>query len=129
MVRCLFTSSGSQGSAGGQAPSPLNPCNLDSSESDRAGIAVTGGSSSSPGSLKTVGERRTPPVNPQNPNSRRGRRARSSFRQGRVEMDRVIVGIDVSKDRLDVVVRPSGETFTVERNAAGVEKLVARLCN
>ena len=42
-------------------------------------------------------------------------------------MDRIIVGIDVSKDRLDVVVRPSGETFAVERNAAGVEKLAARL--
>jgi transposase len=42
-------------------------------------------------------------------------------------MDRVIVGIDVSKSRLDVVVRPSGETFAVERNAAGVEKLIARL--
>jgi len=26
-------------------------------------------------------------------------------------MDRSIVGIDVSKDRLDVVVRPSGETL------------------
>jgi len=42
-------------------------------------------------------------------------------------MDRIIVGIDVSKDRLDVVVRPSGETFAVERNAVGLEKLVARL--
>ncbi len=42
-------------------------------------------------------------------------------------MDRIIVGIDVSKDRLDVAVRPSGEAFTVSRNAAGVEQLVARL--
>ena len=42
-------------------------------------------------------------------------------------MDRIIVGIDVSKDRLDVVVRPGGETFAVDRNAAGVEKLAARL--
>jgi transposase len=42
-------------------------------------------------------------------------------------MDRIIVGIDVSKDRLDVVARPSGETFAVDRNAIGVEKLVARL--
>jgi transposase len=42
-------------------------------------------------------------------------------------MDRVIVGIDVSKDRLDVAVRPSGEAFVVERNAAGLELLVARL--
>jgi len=42
-------------------------------------------------------------------------------------MDRIIVGIDVSKDRLDVVVRPSGEIFAVDRNVAGVEKLAARL--
>jgi transposase len=42
-------------------------------------------------------------------------------------MDRIIVGIDVSKDRLDVVVRPSGETFAVDRNATGVAKLAARL--
>jgi transposase len=42
-------------------------------------------------------------------------------------MDRIVVGIDVSKDRLDVVVRPSGETFAVDRNAAGVETLAARL--
>lgn len=42
-------------------------------------------------------------------------------------MDRIIVGIDVSKDRLDVAVRPSGEPFAVERNAAGLERLVMRL--
>ncbi len=42
-------------------------------------------------------------------------------------MDRIIVGIDVSKDRLDVAVRPSGEAFAVSRDAAGVEQLVARL--
>jgi transposase len=42
-------------------------------------------------------------------------------------MDRTTVGIDVSKDRLDVGVRPDGEVFAVERNAAGLERLVARL--
>jgi transposase len=42
-------------------------------------------------------------------------------------MDRIIVGIDVSKDRLDIAVRPSGESFAVERNAAGLEQLVVRL--
>jgi transposase len=42
-------------------------------------------------------------------------------------MEKVIVGIDVSKDRLDVAVRPSGEAFVVARNAAGLEELVARL--
>ena len=42
-------------------------------------------------------------------------------------MESIIVGIDVSKDRLDVAVRPSGEVFVAERNAAGLELLVARL--
>ena len=42
-------------------------------------------------------------------------------------MEAISVGIDVSKDRLDVAVRPSGEAFAVERNAAGLEQLTARL--
>jgi transposase len=42
-------------------------------------------------------------------------------------MESITVGIDVSKDRLDVAVRPSGEAFAVERNAAGLEQLTIRL--
>jgi transposase len=42
-------------------------------------------------------------------------------------MGSITVGIDVSKDRLDVAVRPSGEAFSVERNAAGLERLISRL--
>jgi transposase len=42
-------------------------------------------------------------------------------------MDTIAVGIDVSKDRLDVAVRPSGETFAVERNGSGLDRLVGRL--
>jgi transposase len=42
-------------------------------------------------------------------------------------MDKIIVGIDVSKDRLDVAVRPSGDVFIVERNSAGLEQLARRL--
>jgi len=38
-----------------------------------------------------------------------------------------VVGIDVSKDRLDVHVRPSGETLTLERTAAGLDVLCRRL--
>ncbi len=38
-----------------------------------------------------------------------------------------VVGIHVSKDRLDVHVRPSGETFAVERTAAGLDALCSRL--
>lgn len=42
-------------------------------------------------------------------------------------MDTIVVGIDVSKDRLDVAVRPTGERFAVARDAAGLDGLVARL--
>ena len=42
-------------------------------------------------------------------------------------MGKIIVGIDVSKDRLDIAVRPSGEAFVVERNPRGLVELVARL--
>jgi transposase len=42
-------------------------------------------------------------------------------------MDIIAVGIDVSKDRLDVAVYPGGEAFAVERNGAGLEQLVIRL--
>lgn len=37
------------------------------------------------------------------------------------------VGIDVSKDRLDVHLRPSGEAFSVARDGKGLEELVERL--
>ena len=40
----------------------------------------------------------------------------------------VFIGIDVSKDRLDVCIRPSGETFTVTRDGEGLERLGERLC-
>lgn len=39
----------------------------------------------------------------------------------------MFVGIDVSKDRLDVHVRPSGDVFAVARDGEGLEELVTRL--
>lgn len=42
-------------------------------------------------------------------------------------MDAIVVGIDVSKDRLDVHVRPAGESFAVPRDAEGLEALAGRL--
>jgi transposase len=42
-------------------------------------------------------------------------------------MDAIFVGIDVSKDRLDVHVLPGGEAFGVARNGQGLEELVERL--
>lgn len=42
-------------------------------------------------------------------------------------MDTTYVGIDVSKDRLDVHIEPMGEAFAVGRDAAGQADLVERL--
>jgi len=42
-------------------------------------------------------------------------------------MEQVFVGVDVSKDRLDIHVRPSGESFDVSRNGEGLAMLVDRL--
>ena len=42
-------------------------------------------------------------------------------------MDAIYVGFDVSKDRLDVAVRPSGESFFVNRTGAGIDELIERL--
>lgn len=37
------------------------------------------------------------------------------------------VGIDIAKTRIDIHLRPSGEAFTLERTAAGLDDLVRRL--
>jgi len=42
-------------------------------------------------------------------------------------MDAVIVGIDVSKDLLDVAVRPEGKAFAVSRTGSGIDELIERL--
>ena len=42
-------------------------------------------------------------------------------------MDAFYVGIDVSKDRLDVHAHPSGEAFAVARNGEGLAQLATRL--
>jgi transposase len=42
-------------------------------------------------------------------------------------METIYVGIDVSKDRLDVHVRPSGEAFAVTRDGKGLNELIERL--
>ncbi|MBX5181034.1 transposase, partial [Rhizobium sp. NZLR5] len=41
--------------------------------------------------------------------------------------ERVVVGIDVSKDRLDVSLHPSGEHFAVSNDHAGLEELITGL--
>jgi transposase len=42
-------------------------------------------------------------------------------------MDKVFVGIDVSKDRLDVHVQPSGKAFAVARDETGIAGLIGQL--
>lgn len=42
-------------------------------------------------------------------------------------MDAIFVGIDVAKDRLDVCLRPSGESFIAARTGAAIEQLAERL--
>jgi transposase len=42
-------------------------------------------------------------------------------------MERIFVGIDVAKDRLDVHLRPTDEAFSLGHDEAGVTSLVARL--
>jgi transposase len=51
----------------------------------------------------------------------------SPFVQGWETVIMCYVGIDVSKDWLDVHVAPAGEDWRVGRNAAGLDELVARL--
>ncbi|MGH6840953.1 MAG: IS110 family transposase [Methylocella sp.] len=42
-------------------------------------------------------------------------------------MDAIVVGIDVSKDKLDIAVRPGGEAFSASRDAQGLDAVIARL--
>ena len=67
-----------------------------------------------------------------NPNSRSGRRQSIPHLQGRVmdQADQALpcfVGIDVAKKHLDIHVRPTGTSFTVSRDTAGLDELLARL--
>src|ERR1700756_53197 len=90
--------------------------------------AVADGRPTHPRALKPVPQRGAPSVVPSNPNSRLGRNA-SPIAQGGVKMEAIYVGIDVSKDRLDVHLYPSGEAFVVSRDGKGLEELVDRLRN
>jgi transposase len=42
-------------------------------------------------------------------------------------MEAIVVGIDVSKNTLDVHVHPVGEAFSVARNAEGLDQLITRI--
>ncbi len=73
-----------------------------------------------------------PATGPIIPNSHEGQRQRSPHVQARVKAPyfmeaAVFVGIDVSKDRLDVHILPVNEAFAVARNGAGLQELCAKL--
>src|SRR5215217_9259504 len=110
-----------------------SPCKLPPSASGKLVDAGAGGGPISPRSLEAVREQGSPPaVLPSYPHSRAGRAGHTSpspVEQGwrGMEGTAAVVGIDVSKDRLDVHIRPSGETYAVERTAAGLDALCRRL--
>src|SRR5277367_6965649 len=101
------------------------PCNWVSASSDRNEGAVVEGTPARPWALKPVPQPGRPSVCPSTSNSRLGRK--SPFAQGRGKVERAYVGIDVSKDRLDVHVLPEGETFVVARDGEGLAELVERM--
>src|SRR5947207_15018040 len=97
------------------------PCKSGIADSATLAGAVADGRPSHPRALKPVTQRGTPSAVPSNPNSREGRNA-SPIAQGWVKMDAIFVGIDVSKDRLDVHALPSGEAVGVARDGQGLEE-------
>src|SRR5437588_3832635 len=103
-----------------------HPCKSRITESVSLIDAVADGRPFHPGACKPVPQPGTPSAVPSNPNSRLGRKA-SPIAQGGVKMDATYVGIDVSKDRLDVYVRPTGEAFAVARDGKGLNELIERL--
>jgi transposase len=83
------------------------------------------GSPYTPGSPETVRELGASSAVPSsNPNSRLGHRSPHD-KDG--TMERIVVGIDVAKQRLDVHSRPGGEAFAVATDEAGLTELVERL--
>ncbi len=77
------------------------------------------------GSIEAARELGPPSMVSLNPDSRLGRKA-SPDAQERV-MDRIFIGVDVAKDRLDVHVLPSNEAFAVARDGEGLASLGERL--
>ncbi len=105
---------------------PLHPCNLISAESGNDLEAVADRRPAHPGAIEPDPQLGSLSAVSSNPNSRLGRK-RSPIRQGWDKMDAVFIGIDISKDRLDVHVRPSAESFAVARTGKGIDELIARL--
>lgn len=104
------------------------PCNLTPLQSDIIPVAVADERPAPLRDIKPVREQGPSSAVPSNPNSRLGRTKRSPLAQGWDRMDALYIGIDVSKDRLDVATTsPSVAAFHVSRNHGGLADLVERL--
>src|SRR3954453_14263167 len=90
------------------------------------GRVEAGGSPQRPGPVKADQKRGAPPA--VSPQPERSPGPASPHQRSRV-MDKppTFLGIDVSKHRLDVHARPSGESLTTDHDEAGVAALVERL--
>src|SRR5437762_9847023 len=97
------------------------------------------GRSSIPGPAEAVAELDSPRVDRSRPRvrtvegtgSKPGRIAqggiRSAHLEGKMGGQGIYVGVDVSKERLDVAVRPNGEFFSEANDKRAVSRLVKRL--
>src|SRR6266851_5425846 len=125
-IPATWTEGVAAGAYSASAESP-HPCKSLKACRSRVSGAVAEGRSSHPRALEPVPQHGRPSVVPVNPNSRKGRIA-SPLEQGRVTMEHTtVVGIDVSKERLDVHVLPSEEAWAVSRDADGLAELCRRL--
>jgi transposase len=105
-----------------------SPCNLDFAVSGIVPVAVADGRPAPLWDAKPASEQGSSSAVPSTPNSRLGRSKRSPLAQGWDRMDALYIGIDVSKDRLDVAANtPSIAPFHVPRDHGGLADLVERL--
>src|ERR1700683_2354201 len=110
-----------------RTPRP-RPCNSLSACSGIVGGADAEGTPARPWAFEPAPQPGRPSVCPSTSNSRLGPKSPVAQGRGRVEkMEARYVGVDVSKDRLDVHVLPEGAAFAVARDGKGLAELVARL--
>src|SRR6201995_4089611 len=106
-----------------------HPCNSRIAASRaRVCVAVADERPVHPRALKPEPQHGPSSAVPSNPNSRGGRQDSPVVQRGG-KMDASYVGIDVSKDRLDIHVRPGDEAVAVSRDGKGLEQFVERLRN
>src|SRR6204780_3721377 len=106
-------------------PTRPRPCNSLSASSGIVGGADAEGTPARPWAFEPAPQPGRPSVCPSTSNSRLGRK--SPVAQGRGKMEMTYVGVDVSKDRLDVHVLPEGAAFAVVRDGKGLAELVERM--